>query len=98
MALVYSPSTHIPEPVASSWRAGSLGSDLDAFQCCQGFGTAELAQWLGVDPASLADLASAVRPDPSSLSFHSDCAMIARLYACDAFALRTLLRWVHGER
>ncbi len=98
MSLVYPSSSITPAAYTSHWRAGALGPDLEVFRRSQGFTTAELARWLDMDSAGLAELAAAARPDPLSLSFHNQCALVARTHACDAFALRTLLRWVYGDR
>lgn len=80
----------------ASWQAGTLGPDLEAFRACQDFSYPQLAQWLGVDLERLSVLAEAPRPDPLDHTFQRQCAVLGDRSGCDTFALRTLVRWVHG--
>ncbi|HVA89222.1 MAG TPA: hypothetical protein VNL71_05220, partial [Chloroflexota bacterium] len=62
------------------------------------FTNEQLAQWLGVDLDRLALLAASSRPNPTDGTFYQQCAVLGDHTGCDTFALRTLVRWVHGGR
>lgn len=87
----------LPSPeslIRVRWRSGTLARDLEAFRASQGFSHEDLATWLGLDITLLPLLAEAERPDPSDGWFHQQCAVLAQRTGCDAFALRTMLRWL----
>jgi hypothetical protein len=92
-----------PLPQASSgtgyrtvWQSGTLAPDLEAFRTCQEFTVEQLAHWLGVDLEHLQLLGWAVRPHPADRTFHLQCNALGQRTGCDPFALRTLVKWVHG--
>jgi hypothetical protein len=72
----------------------TLGYALELFGRTRDLSTADLASWLSTRPESLAEMADLRRPEPDESDFHLRCAEIARNTGCDAFALRTLLRWL----
>jgi hypothetical protein len=79
------------------WQSGTLAPDLEAFRTCQDFTVEQLADWLNIDLEQLQLLGSAVRPHPADRSFHMQCSALGERTGCDPFALRTLVRWIHGE-
>ena len=80
----------------TAWQSGTLAPDLEAFRTCQDFTVEQLAHWLGVDLEHLQLLGWAVRPHPADRAFHLQCNALGQRTGCDPFALRTLVKWVHG--
>jgi hypothetical protein len=78
------------------WQSGTLAPDLEAFRTCQEFTVEQLAHWLSVDLEHLQLLGLAVRPHPADRTFHLQCNTLGQRTGCDPFALRTLVKWIHG--
>ena len=70
---------------------------MEAFQRHRDLTPAGLATWLSMDPEALPALAAVRRPEPDDADFNLRCAEIAENAACDAFALRILLRWLRSS-
>ncbi len=80
--------------MASAHDTRTIGFALEVFQRSRCLSQAELADWLHVAPESLPTLASLRLPEPDAADFILRCSHAAHLTGCDAYALRTLLRWV----
>ncbi|MGH2388411.1 MAG: hypothetical protein ACRDIE_09430, partial [Chloroflexota bacterium] len=72
----------------------TMGYALDLFRRTRNLSDSELASWLSIHPENLAEMAEMRRPEPDQSDFNLRCAEIARSTGSDAFALRTLLRWL----
>ena len=74
----------------------TLAYALERFRETRNLSAADLAVWLSTTEANLAGMAHIRRPEPDEADFHLRCAEIARKTESDAFALRTLLRWLRA--
>jgi hypothetical protein len=76
----------------------TMGQALETFRRARNLSQADLAAWLSVDEENLEKMTELRRPEPNESDFHLQCRAIARSTGGDAFALRTLLRWLrtHG--
>jgi DNA-binding transcriptional regulator YiaG len=76
----------------------TMGQALDTFRRARNLSQADLAAWLSIDEENLEKIAEMRRPEPNESDFHLQCEAIAGSMSGDAFALRTLLRWlrIHG--
>ena len=81
-------------PTTNSRSVATLGYALDLFRRTRNLSDADLAAWLSTRPESLAEMADMRRPEPDESDFNLRCAEIAQSTGSDAFALRTLLRWL----
>ena len=81
-----------------SSRQSTMGHALESFRRDRSLSRADLASWLSVDEDILDRMAEMRRPEPDEADFHIQCRAIARSMSGDAFALRTMLRWLrtHG--
>ena len=75
----------------------TMGPALETFRRVRALSRAELASWLSVDEAGLDRMAELPRPDPDEADFPIQCRAIARTTSGDAFAVRTMLRWLRSN-
>ena len=83
-------------PAGMFGNAATMGHALETFQKARNLSSADLASWLSTDEESLEEMAEIRRPEPDESDFHMRCHAIARSTGSDAFAVRTLLRWLRA--
>ncbi len=78
-------------------RQSTMDQALETFRRARNLSRADLASWLSVDEEILERMAEMRRPEPDEADFHMQCRTIARHTSSDAFALRTMLRWLRSH-